>query len=157
MSDVTTEMVAIALGQEEPPAGSTLERQWQMWIQDADMLIETRRAQLNVTSIDPAKLDYVVREAVVAQIKRPDDATQVTITVDDSTASKTYKSGKGRVAILDEWWTLLGLTDPAGAFALDMIGVGNIHLPWCALMFGAVYCSCGVDIAGVPIFESPDE
>lgn len=27
------------------------------------------------------------------------------------------------------------------------------HLPWCNLNFGATYCSCGVDIAGIPIFE----
>lgn len=27
------------------------------------------------------------------------------------------------------------------------------HLPWCALMFGGTYCSCGVDIAGEPTFE----
>lgn len=27
------------------------------------------------------------------------------------------------------------------------------HLPWCSLNFGANYCSCGVDIAGRPIFE----
>lgn len=27
------------------------------------------------------------------------------------------------------------------------------HLPWCALVLGATYCSCGVDIAGEPIFE----
>jgi hypothetical protein len=28
------------------------------------------------------------------------------------------------------------------------------HLPWCSLSFGATYCSCGVDIAGYPIFET---
>lgn len=28
------------------------------------------------------------------------------------------------------------------------------HRPWCNLNFGATYCSCGVDIAGVPIFEA---
>lgn len=42
-----------------------------------------------------------------------------------------------------------------GAFSVDTapsIGPGT-HLPWCALAFGAVYCSCGADIAGRPIFE----
>ena len=28
------------------------------------------------------------------------------------------------------------------------------HRPWCSLMFGATYCSCGADIAGEPIYES---
>ena len=120
---VTPGDVAVALGQPAPVSGSALFKQWQMWIDDAEMLIETRAPQLNVTvaSIGEAKLDYVVREAVVAQVKRPDDATQVSITVDDGTTSKSYRSGKGRVTILDEWWTLLGLTDPNGAFAIDMV------------------------------------
>lgn len=29
----------------------------------------------------------------------------------------------------------------------------SVHRPWCNLNFGATYCSCGVDIAGEPIFE----
>lgn len=39
------------------------------------------------------------------------------------------------------------------AFAVDTVGSASAHLPWCALAFGALYCSCGVDIAGYPIFE----
>lgn len=30
----------------------------------------------------------------------------------------------------------------------------SLHLPWCSLNLGALYCSCGVDIAGEPIFEA---
>lgn len=155
---VTPAKIAIAVGKAAPEAGSVTEQQWQMWIDDAVMLIDTRAATLNVTApLDQAKLDYVVREAVVAHVKRPEDATQVTVSVDDAATSKTYKSGKGRVTILDEWWLLLGLTDPAGAFAFDMVPSGSPHLPWCSLAFGAVYCSCGVDIAGVPIFEGTED
>lgn len=150
---VTPDMLAVALGQAAPDSGSITEQQWEMWIEDALMLIETRRIQLDVAEPDAAKLDYVVREAVVAHIKKPDDATEVRVSVDDASTSRSYRSGKGRVTILDEWWTLLGLTDSKGAFALDMVGASTLHLPWCALAFGAVYCSCGVDIAGVPIFE----
>lgn len=152
---VTPATVATALGVAAPAEDSVTEKQWEMWIVDAGMLIQTRAAQLDVDmdDIDEVKLDYVVREAVVAHVKRPDDATQVSITVDDGTTAKSYRSGKGRVTILDEWWLLLGLTDPSGAFAIDMIGTASAHLPWCSLMFGADYCSCGVDIAGTPIFE----
>lgn len=40
------------------------------------------------------------------------------------------------------------------AYSLDTAPGGcGPHLPWCSLMLGATYCSCGVDIAGVPIFE----
>lgn len=148
--------IAVALGVTAPATESVTDKQWKMWIADAVMLIETRRAQLAVDVIDEAKLDYVVREAVVAHVKKPDDATQVTVSVDDGTTSKSYRSGKGRVTILDEWWTLLGLTEPSGAFSIDMIPTGATHLAWCSLMLGANYCSCGVDIAGFPIFEEPD-
>lgn len=151
---VTPDMIAVALGQTAPEPGSIQEQQWEMWIDDAGMLIEARRLTVAPElTIDEAKLDYVVREAVVSHVKKPDDATQVTVSVDDASTSKSYKSGKGRVSILDEWWLLLGLTETSGAFAIDMLGAGTLHLPWCSLNFGATYCSCGVDIAGTPIFE----
>jgi hypothetical protein len=154
---VTPIMIAVALGQTAPELGSVTEAQWEMWIQDAAMLIESRKIALNITDeIDEAKLDYVIREAVVAQVKKPDDATQVVISTDDSSSSKTYRSGKGRVTILDEWWVLLGLTDPSGAFSIDMVNTSTLHLPWCSLYFGASYCSCGADIATYPIYEGGD-
>lgn len=150
---VTPAMIAVALGKAAPEPGSVTEQQWQMWIDDAEMLIEARRLLLGLEQPDEAKTDYVIREAVADHVKRPDDATQVTVSVDDASSSRTYKSGKGRVTILDEWWALLGLVEPSGAFSIDMVGGASVHLPWCSLMFGANYCSCGVDIAGVPIFE----
>lgn len=150
---VTPNMLAVALGQTAPGAGSVTEQQWAMWVDDAEMLIEARRIALGATAPDLAKLDYVVREAVVAHIKRPDDATQVTVAVDDGSSSKSYKTGKGRVTILDEWWALLGLVEASGAFSVDQFrAVGSIHAAWCSLNFGATYCSCGADIAGYPIF-----
>jgi hypothetical protein len=149
-------MLAVALGQAAPESGSVTEQQWQLWIGDALMLIEDRRATLSAAVPDQAKLDYVVREAVAAHIKRPDDATQVTIAVDDGSSSRSYQSGRGRVVILDEWWTLLGLSGGSGAFSIDMVGISAAHLPWCSIMLGANYCSCGVDIAGVPIYEGGD-
>lgn len=53
---------------------------------------------------------------------------------------------------------LQGLCKTGGgdkAFAVDTAPAGGGgHLPWCNLMFGANYCSCGADIAaGEPIFE----
>ena len=150
---VTPAMLAVALGQAAPEPGSVTEQQWQMWIDDAQMLIDARVALLGATPPDAAKLDYVIREAVVAHIKRPDDATQVTIAVDDGSSSRSYQTSRGRVTILDEWWALLGLVETSGAFSLDMIAQAGTHLPWCTLMLGGNYCSCGVDIAGDPIYE----
>lgn len=155
---VTPSMLAVALGQAAPEPGSITEQQWNLWIDDALMLIDLRREQVGVAdSLDEAKLDYVVREAVVAHIKKPDDATQVTISVDDASSSRSYRSGKGRVTILDEWWTLLGLVQSSGAFGVDMAArAGTRHMPWCSLYFLGPICSCGVSIVGAPIFEPGD-
>ncbi|WP_433584554.1 hypothetical protein [Microbacterium hydrocarbonoxydans] len=153
---VTPATIAVALGVAAPEPDSATWNQWALWIGDALLLITARAEELgiDVATIDEAKIDYVVREAVVTQVKRPDDATQVSITVDDGTTSKSYRSGKGRVSILDEWWLMLGLTDPSGAFSIDTVPrVGVSHAPWCSLAFGAEYCSCGADIAGHPIYE----
>lgn len=42
------------------------------------------------------------------------------------------------------------------AYAVDTVADGpGGHVPWCSLMFGANYCSCGADIGrGVPIHEA---
>lgn len=155
---VTPETIAVAMGVAAPEPDSIQWQQWSLWIDDAFMLIETRAMQLDIDvhGIDEAKLDYVIRESVVAHVKRPDDSTQVTISVDDASSSRTYRSGRGRVSILDEWWTLLGLVDTdSGAFAIDMVpSVGSAHLAWCNINTLAGWCSCGVDIAGVPIYET---
>ena len=66
---VTPANIAVALGVTAPDPASPLYKQWELWIDDATMLIDTRATQLGVamSDIGEAKLDYVVREAVVAQ------------------------------------------------------------------------------------------
>lgn len=148
---VTPESIAVALGRTAPAQESTEYQQWTMWIADGLLLIEARLG--DSTLLDQAKLDYVIREAVVAHVRHPDDATQVDVSVDDGSVSRRYATSRGRVRILDEWWDLLSPTTSSGAFVVDTVGYASSHLPWCSLMFGANYCSCGVDIAGYPIFE----
>lgn len=42
------------------------------------------------------------------------------------------------------------------AFGVQIAGFDTeYHAEWCSLNFGATYCSCGADIAGVPIFGQP--
>lgn len=157
---VTPIDIAVALARPVPTPDSSEYPQWEMWISDARMLISARLVGTgtgqvaSLIDLDQAKLDYVVREAVVAQVRRPDDATQVEVRVDDASASRTYRTSAGRVTIRDEWWDLLSPTDSkAGAFSITPSGSGSYHLPWCSLMLGALYCSCGTDIAGYPIYE----
>lgn len=45
------------------------------------------------------------------------------------------------------------LGGPQRAFGVQIAGfASSAHLPWCNINFGATYCSCGVDIAGEPIY-----
>lgn len=41
---------------------------------------------------------------------------------------------------------------PQQAFTVSMSSPSTNHAPWCSLDFGALYCSCGADIAGFPIY-----
>jgi len=132
---VTPEMIAVALGVAAPASDSTQYAQWSMWIEDALMLIEARLG--DPALLDQAKLDYVVREAVASLARRPDDATQVSVSVDDGSVSRTYRSGTGRVTILDEWWLLLAPASTAGrAFSVDLtpsdatVGTYGVDYVW---------------------------
>lgn len=152
---VTPENIAVELGRAAPDPTSATFAQWEQWIADALYLIGKR---LTIVDLDPADVDYVVRQAVAAHVRRPDDATQVAVSVDDGNVSKTYRSSRGRVEILDEWWAILSPPTASGrAFSVCPSSSSAAHLPWCSLMMGATYCSCGVDIAGFPLFEGGEE
>ena len=119
-SSVTPQTIAVALGRTAPDPGTPEHDQWSMWINDAVMLIQARLGDLS--GLDSAALDYVVREAVVAHVRNPDDATQVSLSVDDATSSRTYRTSRGRVTILDEWWALLSPATGVGrVFEADMM------------------------------------
>jgi hypothetical protein len=151
---ITPENIAVALGRDTPE--SPVYEQWEMWIDDALMLIDARATALGIVDpLDETKLDYVVREAVVAQVRRPDDATQVTVSITDASTSRSYQRSGGRVTIRDEWWTLLGLTSAStGVFSIDTAYGAGVHAAICSLNFGATYCSCGADLTNYayPLF-----
>jgi len=118
---VSPATIAVALGVAAPESGSITEQQWDMWITDAENQIAWRMEDLGVAGpLDAAKLDYVVREAVKAHAKHPDDATQVAVAIDDGNVSRTYRSSAGLVEITDKWWKLLGLIPATGrAYEMD--------------------------------------
>jgi hypothetical protein len=151
---VTPDDIAVELGRTAPDPSDPEYAQWEMWIADARMLISARLGDL--TALDQDRLDYVVRQAVAAHVRRPDDATQVAVSVDDGSTSRTYRSSKGRVVILDEWWTLLSPADSSvRAFSIRPSCTTSSHMPWCSLMLGALYCSCGADLTNgeYPLYE----
>lgn len=56
---------------------------------------------------------------------------------------------------IEQLQDLCGSRTSGGAFAIDTVGGTSIHAEVCALRFGALYCSCGADIAGFPLYELP--
>lgn len=151
---VTPSDIAVELGRTTPDSGDPAYSQWELWIADALMLIAARLGP--TADLDQTHLDYVVRQAVARHVRRPDDATQVTVSVDDANSSRTYRSSRGMVEILDEWWALLSPADTTTrAFSISPSGNGSAHMPWCSLMFGATYCSCGADLTAeqYPLYE----
>lgn len=150
---VTPADIAVALGRTAPESQSPEYAQWELWISDARMLISARLG--DITQLDYLRVDYVVREAVCAHIKRPDDATQVAIAVDDGSVSKTYRSARGRVEILDEWWKLLSPKTTGRAFSIRPTTEGGPHMPWCTLLMGGTTCSCGANLTNYshPLYE----
>ena len=151
---VTPIEIAVELGRTTPDPSSVEYAQWEQWIADALYLIGKRLG--DVTALDQGDVDYVVRQAVATHVRRPDDATQVAVSVDDGSVSKTYRTSRGRVQILDEWWALLAPADTATkAFSITPSGGTAAHMPWCSVYFGATYCSCGADLTNYeyPLYE----
>lgn len=151
---VTPAEIAVELGRTAPDSTSTEYAQWEQWIADARFLIGRRLGDLTV--LDQPTLDYVVRQAVSSHVRRPDDATQVAVSVGDGSMSRTYRSSRGRVEIIDEWWALLSPKDATGsAFSIRPNRSGSPHVPWCSLLMGGTYCSCGADLTNYeyPLYE----
>ena len=147
--------IAVELGRTAPDASSVEYAQWELWIADALFQI-AKRPGLVFADLDAEVVDYVVRKAVVRHARRPDDATQVTVGVDDGNVSKTYRSSAGEVVISDREWAMLTPADTTTrAFSIRPSGYGSAHQPWCALAFGALYCSCGADLTNYeyPLYE----
>jgi hypothetical protein len=48
-----------------------------------------------------------------------------------------------------------GTTSSSGAFSITPSGGTSAHMPWCSLMLGANYCSCGADLTNYqyPLYE----
>lgn len=153
MSVATIEQVATSLQRPAPDPGSPEALAWQMWLDDAELQIKVRYPDLS--KLDQDVLAYVERLAVEMKIKNPDPVATRQISIDDGSESSTWTRSSGTVEILPEWWDMLSGRKIRKAFAIDTLGEYTGHLPWCSLSMGATYCSCGVDIAGEPIYEQP--
>lgn len=115
--------MTVVVGDIETALGRTLTglepAQADQWIADALMLVDARLGDVGV--LDQARLDFVVREAVVARFRNPDGHEYEAI--DD------YRHGFAketrRVTILDEWWDLLAPGSGSGAQGAFVVSLGG--------------------------------
>lgn len=121
---VITDDVATELGRPTPTG--VVAAQWQSWIGQATYLIR-KHYGARYSSLAAEDVDYVVLQAVVAHVRRPDDAIQVDVAGDDGRVSRRYTSGYGSVRIRDEWWALLdaSTTTTGGAFTVRPSGAAD--------------------------------
>lgn len=120
---VTPANIAVELGRPTPEPDSLTHQQWTRWIADAYWIISRRLGPYDALALEVQEVvDYVVRLAVARHARRPEDATQVTVSVDDASTSRMYQSGTGRVTILDEWWEWLDPASSGGAFTIYPAG-----------------------------------
>lgn len=85
-----------------------------LWEQDIEADIEARARLYGLTlaSLDPAQVERFKREAILWRLNHPDDAVQVTTSVDDTSMSRRYASSTGQLEYLPLWWSWLGLDGP---------------------------------------------
>lgn len=69
-----------------------------------------------------------------------------------STTSTGYRLWPSEIAQLQD--ICKNGDESAGVFSINTAPGTGVHLPWCAINFGAAYCDCGVDIAGKPIYDT---
>lgn len=72
-----------------------------------------------------------------------------------SAATDTRAARKGMFlpSELDDLKALCSEGGGGKAFSVDTVATSAAHSASCSLNFGALYCSCGADIAGFPLFD----
>ena len=89
--------------------------QAELWIDWTEATIARRKP---LHELDPMTVSMVVTEAVTRRLRMPDPVSQMSVTVDDSTVSRSFQRATGLIEILPEWWAALGLAASSGAFTV---------------------------------------
>ena len=70
-----------------------------------------------------------------------------------ATDTRTARKGMFLPSELDDLKALCSEGGRGKAFSVDTVATSAAHSASCSLNFGALYCSCGADIAGFPLFD----
>lgn len=108
--------VAVHLGR---PLSSSETSQFALWISwlEGDIL-----RRIPDVAIDPAIANRAIVQSIAAYLDNPTSATQIQVSVDDGSITRTYSSASGRVEILPALWADLGYLEGGGAFSVTPYG-----------------------------------
>ncbi|WP_406714724.1 Gp19/Gp15/Gp42 family protein [Trueperella pyogenes] len=155
------DVIADWIGEDVPTNKALVSR----WVARAERYLRREIPSLQARIEEGAEPDLretvvdVISAMVARVFRNPEGIRQRQETDGSFTGSITFAGDTpGELFLTDrERDSLLAPQDRKGAQAAFTFGPDNYagggHRPWCSLMFGAKYCSCGVDIAGQPIFE----
>ena len=144
--------------------GFTADDDWR--IEDAEAMARLAAPCLSSISLDidqAATVKAILRGALM---RWKDQGTGVKTSVtkqagafqlSETTDNRSWTQTKGGIFTADELDDLRKLCSPAanatsGTASTVALSPLAIHDRTCSLVFGALYCSCGADIAGRPIF-----
>lgn len=133
-------------------------------------------SDLLVVPPDETPAELALREAKLAAIKailrgailRWEDAGSGAVTAENhqvgpfgvqNTYSPAARKSMFWPSELEQLQGICSSGEKGKAYKVDTAGFGawpGTHLPWCSYHFGS-YCSCGVGLAGYPIFELDGE
>ncbi|MGV9196723.1 hypothetical protein ACTOVL_05935 [Arcanobacterium canis] len=155
------DVIADWIGDDVPSNKAQVER----WVARAERYLrrEIPGLQARVEKGDEPDLKDTIIDVVTSMVARvfrnPEGIRQRQETDGSFTGLITFAGDTpGELFLTDrERDSLLAPKDRKGPQQAFTFGASNYdavaHRAWCSLMFGASYCSCGVDIAGEPIFE----
>lgn len=135
------------------------------WIGRAERLLrrEFPNLQARVNAGGEPELEETIRDVVTAMVTRvfrnPEGIRQMQETDGSFTGSITFSGDQpGALALLDSERDALrdpGAASSGQAFSIHMnSGDSANHVPWCDRTWDASRCSCGVVVAGRPIYET---
>ena len=111
--------------------------------------------EADLTATQTAQVRAVLRGAILRWVDAGSGALQSQQAGPFGQTLDTRQPRKGMFwpSEIQQLQNICGGSDSTGIYGVDTVGSTTVHSDICATNFGAIYCSCGADIAGYPLYE----
>lgn len=126
---VTVADVAGELGRTAPDSTDPTYTQWSGWIARAERLVRDRYDAAYFDTLDPARVDDVIVQAVAEHVRAwtPDNVRRKDVSVDDGRVGVDYYASVGPLTIPEHLWASLDPEPVGGVFSVRMTGTPDAH------------------------------